>query len=80
MKLSVLLYDPSINRFKLYSGVIIHDLSLYFSTWELDQWKKNKNDGTLLDRQGKTWTLIYDECIHKCFNCPDRCSIYYLLI
>lgn len=73
-------YDPSINRFKDYSGVVIHDLSLYFPTWKLDKWKKTKKNSAIKDKSGKSWTLLYDDCDHKCITCPNRCGIYYLVI
>lgn len=70
-------YNPTVNRF--FNGdEVIHNLSPYFTTWELDQWKKKKDYAVLSDRNGGLWELFYDEttCQHICSMCGSKCEIY----
>lgn len=78
-------YDPTINRFEDECGNIMHDLSPYFKTWELDKWKRTKDYGRMTDKNGGLWELFYNHngifgrCDHLCLSCSDKCEIYGLL-
>ena len=80
-----LYYNIRVNRFEDDNGNIIHDLSKWFPTWQLDAWKKKKEYALLKDRTGEFWDLFYDsiipycECKHHCFICPTQCEIYDLV-
>ena len=78
-------YNPKVNRFKDESGIVRHDLSLYFPAWKLDIWKRSKEYAVLQDRNGESWELFYDtpycedECRHRCNICRSKCEIWGLL-
>ena len=55
----LLLYCPSINRFIDEDGNIFHDLSDLFDVWQLDEWKKTRDYGMILDRNGNWCELYY---------------------
>ena len=80
-------YYPSINRFADEDGNILHDLHEFFDVWQLDEWKKTKDYGLMVDRKGNLCELYYldafDEeeteivCTHECGNCRGKlCEIY----
>lgn len=75
-------YDPFINRFEDEDGKILHTLHQYFNTWQLDTWKKTKEYGLLVDKNGDIWELFYNltnkhrHCGHFCSICISRCEIY----
>lgn len=52
-------YHASINRFMNDEGQILHDLYELFDVWELDEWKKTKDYGVLIDRKGNLCELYY---------------------
>jgi hypothetical protein len=78
-------YNARTNRFEDDNGVIIHDLSDLFPTWQLDVWKKTKEYALLKDRKGELWDLFYDRiipycgCKHHCVVCSSKCEIYELV-
>ena len=82
-------YEASINRFIDEDGYIIHDLTQHFNTWELDQWKRNKDYDILFDKKGEIWELYYNDardinamidlCGHTCFTCHSKCEMYELI-
>jgi len=76
-------YDPAINRFIDEDGHILHDLHQYFDLWQLDEWKKTRDYGLLVDRQGNLWELYYTDddicdelCDHTCNTCDSKCEVY----
>lgn len=75
-------YDPFTNRFEDECGKVIHDLSPYFSTWELDKWKKTKDYALMKDKNGDLWEIFYNttneyrHCQHFCDKCNLKCDIY----
>lgn len=53
-------YLPSINRFMdTKKGHIIQTLYPYFDNWQLDEWKKTKKNGQLMDKYGNVWGIEY---------------------
>ena len=83
-------YDPSINRFIDEDGYILHDLHQYFDLWQLDEWKKTREYGMLVDRNGDIWELFYSmdqgmdsafdpACEHSCDVCGSKCEVYMFL-
>lgn len=82
---TMLWYDPTVNRFEDESGQIVHDLSKYFSTWQLDVWKKTKEYALLTDKIGGLWEIFYNHagihgrCHHMCLACLKKCDIYSLM-
>lgn len=70
-------YYANINRFTDDNGIVVQDLSNYFPTWQLDAWKKTKDYGILIDKNGNTWEVFYiDICGHNCKTCHSKCEIY----
>lgn len=72
-------YYPDINRFSDENGNILHDLSDLFALWQLEQWKKTKDYGLMVDRKGNLCELYYLEgetCYHDCDECASRCENY----
>ena len=60
MNIMRLSYLPSLNRFMdTDSGCIIHILQPYFKNWQLDEWKKKKQHGQLVDMFGNVWGIEY---------------------
>lgn len=78
-------YDPTVNRFEDECGKIIHDLSEFFSTWQLDAWKKTKENALMIDKTGGAWEVFYNNaspygyCHHQCLKCSKRCGIFNLM-
>lgn len=54
-------YYPDINRFADDDGNILHDLHELFDVWQLDEWKKTREYGLLVDRNGDLCELYYPE-------------------
>lgn len=52
-------YYPCINRFVDEDEHILHDLSDIFDVWKLEEWKRTKEYGILLDRNGEWCELYY---------------------
>ena len=79
---NTLWYDPFTNRFEDECGIILHDLSQYFDTWQLDRWKKTKDYALMVDKNGDLWEIFYNEtnqyrhCMHFCDTCISKCEIY----
>lgn len=82
-------YEASINRFADEDGYILQDLSEYFDTWQLDEWKKGKDYDILTDKTGELWEIFYNDarsinaeleiCDHNCFECSAICRVYELI-
>ena len=75
-------YYPKINRFSDCDGNIVHDLLPYFKTWQIEEWKKDKDYGLLTDSFGNPWEFYYLEeeveehlCSHACLWCRSDCDI-----
>lgn len=64
----VLFYHRDINRFTDEDGYILHDLSKYFDTWVLDQWKKTQDYGLLIDKNGDLWEIYYPEELDEVYD------------
>lgn len=79
-------YDPEVNRFENECGYIMHNLSEFFDVWQLDKWKKTKQNALLIDKTGGAWEVFYNDkgvlgrCHHQCMACLVKCDIYWLLI
>lgn len=54
-------YYPTINRFVDEDGHILHDFHDLFDVWQLDEWKKTRKYGLLVDRNGMLCELYYLE-------------------
>lgn len=52
-------YYPNINRFANDDGIILNDLSDKFAVWQLDEWKRTRDYGILLDRNGDWCEIFY---------------------
>jgi hypothetical protein len=82
---NTLWYDPFINRFEDECGKIMDDLSPYFDTWQLDQWKKTKEYALMKDKNGDLWEIFYNtmneyrHCQHFCDICSSKCEIYNMI-
>lgn len=79
---NVLFFYPSINRFADENGNVLDDLHSYFSTIQLDLWKKQKKSSYMIDRRGEICALYYPDseteeqlCTHRCLWCPQDCDI-----
>lgn len=55
----ILYYSSLFNKFTDEDWCIIHDLYELFDTWQLDQWKKTENHGTIVAKNGEVWNLYY---------------------
>jgi hypothetical protein len=54
-----LFYIPSINKFADNDWCIVHTLNRLFNTWQLDNWKRNRRNSSMVARDGKVWHLYY---------------------
>lgn len=52
-------YDPDSNCFSDEDGTIIHNFSGKFDVWQLDEWKKTRDYGTMVDRHGELCEFFY---------------------
>lgn len=52
-------YYPEINRFTDSDGNILHDLHELFDVWQLEEWKRTKDYGILVDHNGNVCELYY---------------------
>lgn len=75
-------YYPEINRFKDEDDTIVHDVTKLLNVWQLQGWKKTKQNGMLRDRKGNWIELYYvvpeRKCTHKCESCKNKCDVYFL--
>lgn len=55
----ILYYSPSVNRFADEDWCIVHDLHSLFDNWQLNRWKKTKQHGLVVAKNGETWKLYY---------------------
>jgi len=51
-------YHENINKFKI-NGKIVHDLSDLFDVWELEEWKKTKEFGIMISKNGFICEFYY---------------------
>ncbi len=58
-KPNTLFYLPLVNRFADNEWYIVHTLNSIFNTWQLDEYKKEKKDNTILDKKGVPWLIYY---------------------
>ena len=56
---NLFLYLPSLNRFVDTDWKVVHDMSDLFSVWELQIWKRNKEDAILTDADGVEYCLYF---------------------
>ena len=52
-------YHEDINRFKNEDGEILHDLADLFDVWELEEWKKTKEFGIMISKNGFICEFYY---------------------
>ena len=52
-------YYPDINRFTDEDGFLVHDMNLYFKTWQIELWKANKSYAIMEGNDGSCCELVY---------------------
>jgi len=52
-------YLPSINRFIDMNWCVVHDLYKLFNLWQLDEWKRSREYGIIIARNGEPWEVYY---------------------